>query len=509
MRVLFAAFVTAVMALPAMAELRLPAVFGDHMVVQQKKPVRVWGWSDPGAEVKVRIGSRTASATADDAGKWTAEVPAVPAGGPYTMNIRGGGETVVIRDVLCGEVWICSGQSNMEWPIDRSRDPLPTIAAANDPHLRYIDVPKLTSDTPQTDFEGAWQIMSSETAPKASAVAYFFAKRLREELGVPVGLLDTNWGGTPSESWTSLETLTGLEVFSQTMANWETALAEYPAKQAEYETALAAWEKAAEEAKAAGAAAPARPAAPRGPEHPHRPASLFNAMVAPLVPYSVQGAIWYQGESNAPRAYQYRTIFPAMIEDWRRHWDDEFSFYFVQLANFKARLDAPADSDWAELREAQSLALALPKTGQAVIIDIGEAEDIHPRNKQDVGARLAALALAKDYGKEVVPSGPVYASHAVEGGAIRLTFSELGGGLVCPEAALTGFAVAGEDKQFVWAQAVIDGDTVVVSAPEVAAPVAVRYAWADNPACNLYNRAGLPASPFRTDDWPGVTVDAR
>jgi len=279
----------------------------------------------------------------------------------------------------------------------------------------------------------------------------------------------------------------------------------------EYEHMLVEWKQAADKAKAEGKNPPRRPRAPFGPGNPHSPAGLYNAMIAPLIPYGIQGAIWYQGESNAGRAYQYRTLFPAMIKNWRDDWGQgAFSFIFVQLANFMAIKPEPGQSAWAELREAQLMTLALPKTGMAVIIDIGEADDIHPKNKQDVGKRLAKWALARTYGKKLVYYGPVYESMKVNGNRIVLYFDHVGGGLAAGgNEQLKGFAIAGADREFVWADARIEGDTIVVSSDKVSEPVAVRYAWADNPVCNLYNKEGLPATPFRTDDWPGVTVDAR
>jgi sialate O-acetylesterase len=275
------------------------------------------------------------------------------------------------------------------------------------------------------------------------------------------------------------------------------------------EQLMAKWKEATEKAKAAGKQPPRQPKAPDSPEKDsHRPAVLYNAMIAPLIPYAIRGAIWYQGESNSGRAYQYRKLFPNMITDWRKNWGQgDFPFIFVQLANFMATKDQPADSAWAELREAQTMTLSLPKTGQAVIIDIGEGDNIHPKNKQDVGLRLSLAAQALVYGKEIVYSGPMFEALKIDGAKARVKFKHAGGGLVAKGEKLTGFAIAGEDKKFVWADATIEGDCVVLSAKDVAAPVAVRYAWADNPVCSLYNKEGLPACPFRTDDWPGVTKD--
>jgi sialate O-acetylesterase len=295
------------------------------------------------------------------------------------------------------------------------------------------------------------------------------------------------------------------------LARYDDVVAKYPQAKKEYEQKIVEWKEAVEKAKAEGEKTPRRPGAPRGPEHPHSPAGLYNAMIAPLIPYGIGGAIWYQGESNASRAYQYRKLFPAMIKNWRNDWGQgKFPFLFVQLANFMAIDPEPADSMWAELREAQSMTLDLPNTGMAVIIDIGEANDIHPKNKQDVGKRLALWALARSYGKKLVYSGPIYKSTKIKGDKVVLYFDHVGGGLIATgDGPLKGFAIAGADRKFVWADAKIDGDNIVVSSGEVSAPVAVRYAWADNPVCNLYNEEGLPASPFRTDNWPGITIDKK
>jgi sialate O-acetylesterase len=342
-------------------------------------------------------------------------------------------------------------------------------------------------------------------------VLYFFGRELHKDLDVPMGLIHTSWGGTPAESWTSRGMLEKHEVLRPILERWDQAMANYPTAKAEYDKAMEQWSKDAEKAKAEGKEEPPKPGEPLSPSHPHRASGLYNAMIAPLVPYGIRGAIWYQGESNAGRAFQYRTLFPAMITDWRENWNQgDFPFYFVQLANFTDVKPEPGPSDWAELREAQTLTLGLKNTGMAVIVDIGEAKDIHPRNKQDVGRRLALLALARDYGKRLVDTSPMYNSMKVKKGKAIIKFDEADGGLVAKGGKLEGFAVAGADQKFVWAEAKIKGkDRVVVSSPEVKEPVAVRYAWAHNPVCNLFNKAGLPASPFRTDDWPGVTVDAR
>jgi sialate O-acetylesterase len=347
--------------------------------------------------------------------------------------------------------------------------------------------------------------------PGFSAAAYFFGRYLHKELNIPVGLIHTSWGGTPAEAWTRREVLEAIEDCAPILKRYEDAVANYPNAMEEYKKKLAEWKDAAAKAKAEGTNPPRRPREPFGPGHPHTPSGLYNAMIAPLIPYGIAGAIWYQGESNAGRAYQYRKLFKAMITNWRKDWGlGRFPFLFVQLANFMQTKPEPGDSAWAELREAQSMALELPNAGMAVIIDIGEADNIHPKNKQDVGKRLALWALADTYGKEMIKSGPIYRSMNVNGNSIVLEFKYVGGGLVAKDGEdLKGFAVAGADRKFVWADAKIVGNTIVVSSDQVTEPVAVRYAWADNPVCNLYNTEGLPASPFRTDDWPGVTAESK
>jgi len=498
-------------ALPALAEVKLPAVLGDNMVLQQGMKVPVWGTADPGEEVTVTCHGQRVSGKADAQGKWMVHLEPLTANTEGTDLTVAGQDTITLRNVLVGEVWVGSGQSNMEFPVAASRDAEPEIAAANYPSIRLFTVEKAVADRPLDDCKGAWAPCSPQTVGDFSAVAYFFGRELHRRLGVPVGLIDSSWGGTPAESWTSRGTLVSHPNLKYMVDNWDNLAADYPRALEEYNKQLKAWEQAAADAQAKGEAAPAKPNEPANPANPWRPASLYNGMIAPLLPYAIRGAIWYQGESNAGRAYQYRELFPTMIRDWRQSWQEgDFPFLFVQLANFMAAQPNPGDSAWAELREAQSMTLRLANTGMAVIIDIGDAVDIHPRNKQDVGYRLALWPLALVHGERIEYSGPLYESMSVEGERIRLRFTHVDGGLVARSGPpLKGFAIAGEDRRFVWANAQIEGDTVVVWSDQVASPAAVRYAWADNPICNLYNRDRLPASPFRTDDWPGVTADAK
>jgi len=496
---------------PLVADVRLPAVFTDNAVLQRDIPVPVWGWADEGEQVTVKVGDQTKTATPEaKTGKWTVKLDPLPVGGPLTLTVSGK-NTITLKNVLVGEVWICSGQSNMQMSVSGVGGAKDEIAAANYPKIRLISVPQRGTATPQDDFKGRWDECSPQTVGGFSAAGYFFGRELFKNLAVPIGLIHCSYGGSSCETWVNRSVLDGEPSFKPMLDRYDRELASYneATAKANHEKQMADWKKAVAKAKAAGKVAP-KP--PRSPSDPHTnnqcPANLYNGMLYPVLPYGIRGAIWYQGETNAGRAYQYRTLFPTLIKSWRAEWQEgEFPFYFVQLANFMAVRPEPSDSAWAELREAQSLTLQVPATGQAVIIDIGEAGNIHPKNKQDVGKRLALWALAKTYGKDVLYSGPTYKSQEIQGDKIALSFDSIGGGLVAKGGdQLKGFAIAGSDKKFVWADARIEGDKIIVSSPKVKSPAAVRYAWADNPECNLYNQADLPASPFRTDDWPGITI---
>ncbi|MFZ2146454.1 MAG: sialate O-acetylesterase [Sedimentisphaerales bacterium] len=501
-----------------LADVKLPAVISDNMVLQRDKSVdpapdgkvSICGWADPGEEVMVGVSwhSMRWAVTAGDNGRWEFAMNSPKTGGPYEMTFSGK-NTITLKNIMVGEVWVCSGQSNMQMSVKSSANAEQEIAAADYPDIRLFTVERKVAEQPQSDCVGSWTLCSPQTVPDFSAAAYYFGRELYKELNVPIGLIHTSWGGTPAEAWTRRGVLKKESDFAPILERYDDAVAKYPQAMKEYEQKLSEWKEAAEKAKAEGEKMPQRPSSPFGPGHPHSPAGLYNAMIAPLIPYGIGGAIWYQGESNAGRAYQYRKLFPAMIQNWRSDWgQDKFPFLFVQLANFMAVKPEPAESTWAELREAQLMTLALPNTGMAVIIDIGDANDIHPKNKQDVGKRLALWALAKSYGKELVYSGPIYKSMEIKDNKIILHFDHVGGGLVAAsDEPLKGFAIAAADRKFLWADAKIDGDSIVVGSNEVSAPAAVRYAWADNPVCNLYNKEGLPASPFRTDDWPGITID--
>jgi len=643
------------------AEVRLPAVISDNMVLQQGMKVRIWGSANPGEHVTVTFDKKSSHATADAKGHWQVFIGPLKAGGPFELTVKGD-SVLNVKNVLVGEVWICSGQSNMEWPLVNTIGGEQAVAEANYPEIRLFKVEHNTAASPLTDVQGHWVVTTPDEAAHFSAVGYFFGRELHQRLKVPVGLIDSSWGGTPAEAWTSREALLSSSDLKPILDRYESSLNALPQAKEAYAQALAQWEEknlyldAGNKGEALGYADPAAPVAdwsrmdlpkqletagllidgavwfrkvlelpeswsakelvinlppiddhdvtyfngtkigatgretpnsymvprkyvvpaslvhpvrnviavrvfdsageggfsrgamsigPKGaadseavslrgvwnykveqalePKHPdwgtrpeaigvsnqNNPSVLYNAMIAPLVPFAIRGAIWYQGEANAGRAYQYRTLFPVMIRDWRKAWGSVFPFYFVQLASWHANKALPDESDWAELREAQTMTLREPQTGMAVTIDIGDENDIHPRNKLDVGRRLAALALADTYAQKVTASGPLFDSFSVEGPRVRIRFKYGAGLKTIDGSALKGFSIAGDDRRFVWADARLDGDTVIVSSPTVSKPVAVRYGWADNPIVNLYNKAGLPASPFRTDDWPGITVAHR
>jgi len=476
------------------AAVKLPALISDHMVLQQGVPVRIWGTADPGEMVRLEFQGQTATGKAAENGKWSLWLKPLSAAGPLEMTING----TAIKDVLVGEVWLGSGQSNMEFALNQAVNHEEEIAHADYPLIHVFLVKRIVAGQPADDVVGAWQVCTPQNAPRFSAVEYFFGRALHNYLHVPMGLIESYWGGTPAQSWTSAAALQSDAALQYVADEWDRVLANYPAAKERYDKQVEAWDKTAAEARAAGKTPPNRPAAPQGPGHPNTPAGLYNGMIAPLTPYTIRGVIWYQGESNASQAhaYRYRRLFSDMIQDWRNQWgEDDFPFLFVQLANFKS------NAYWPVLRESQTETLSLRNTGMAVTIDIGMSSDIHPKNKQDVGMRLALAARHIAYHDSAVEySGPVCRQITPENNALRIWFSHADGLQGKGGAALTGFTIAGADGKFVPAEAKVDGATVVVSSPDVASPVAVRYAWADDPVCNLINQAGLPAGPFRSDE---------
>ena len=659
----------------ALAEVTLPSVFGDHMVLQRDAEVRIWGKADPGEQVNVSFAGQKSQTKANKKGDWSLKLKKLPASAKgQTLAVQGKNK-IEIKDVLVGEVWVASGQSNMAWTVANSANPQEEIANSANDQIRMWTAQRTVSETPAADVPGSWQIASPKTTGNFSAVGFYFARKLQKDLGVPVGILHSSWGGTPVEAWTSNEKLKSIEWAKPILQRYDVAVKGYPKAKAKYENELkrweelrngpkntgekkgyakpgfddskwktmklpTTWEKAgidkdgvvwfrkqidipqdwvgknlklelgpiddgdttyvdgnqvgetkangnswqvprvynvpgkivkqtkltitvrvvdlqgaggvwgkAEQLKLsladdntrsvsltgdwryhleqelnASTRTPRQPRLPFGPEHPHAPSGLYNGMIAPIVPYTIQGAIWYQGESNASRAEQYKKLFPGMIEDWRKRWGQgDFPFLFVQLANYRAATDKVVDTDWAHLRDAQLETLKTVKnTGMAVTIDIGDAKDIHPRNKQDVGTRLARWALADTYKqKQVVKTGPLYlaalpyeAKDGLKG--IMVQFETEGNLKVTGEAAPQGFTIAGKDQKFYKAKAELAKNStgkfrvVQLWSDQVKDPVAVRYAWEDNPdEANLVNEEGLPASPFRTDDWKGPTDGRR
>ena len=494
----------------ARADVKLPAIFGDHMVLERDVPLPVWGWADPDEKVTITLGDRSQTATADSAGKWSVKLDALKAGGQYVLKAEGK-NTIELSDVLVGEVWLGSGQSNMAMTVSGVLHKDAEIAAANHPKLRMFTVDRKTAEEPQKDCKGQWQVSGPKTVGSFSAAAYFFGRELQKQLKVPVGMINSSWGGTPIQGWTSVKAHQADPQLAPMLEGLKRSIAAYDpeATKQRYETQLAQWQKTVKAAKTKTEREQLNRRRPRPPQDPRlapgSPGRLFNGMIAPLAPYAIRGAIWYQGESNAGGWKLYGLQLRTMITEWRALWNEgDFPFLFVQLPNFMAPQQKPVESvGWAHIREQFFETLSLPNTGMAVTIDVGEAKNIHPQNKQEVGRRLAQWALAKTYGKNVVASGPLYKSMRTDGDKIVVEFDYVDGGLAARGGdTLKGFAVAGADKKFVWAEAKIVGNTVVVSNSEVSAPAAVRYAWANNPPdCNLVNKAGLPASPFRTDDW--------
>jgi sialate O-acetylesterase len=477
-------------------------LFTHNAVLQRGKPVPVWGTADAGEKVSVTFAGQSLATTADAAGRWRVDLAPLPASDNPAELVIKGTNTITLKNILVGEVWLASGQSNMEWAVKNTYDAaLDVPASARFPLIRHIQIAKKVSDSPLAKASGTWNIASPATTGDFSAVAYYFAVDIHQFLNVPIGIIHSSWGGTRIESWLTPDALRSDPAFASVAEGWTKALASYPETKIKHEAAMAAWKADQAAAKAAGQAFTKRaPYPPWGPGHHATPGGLNNGMIAPLAPYALRGALWYQGEANAEKASEYHALFSALITGWRAQFaQGDFPFYWVQLANYKAN-NADA-TQWASLREAQNRTLALPATGQAVITDIGDYNDIHPRNKKDVGRRLARIALARTYDKNLAASGPVFAGAEQVGPSFRVRFTEVWGGLRAPLNTLSGFELAGEDKVFKPADAKIERDTVLVTSAEVPAPVAVRYAWRNAPVAGLFNNEGLPALPFRSDTW--------
>ncbi len=544
----------------ARADVKVPGIFGDNMVLQEQAKLPIWGWADPGEKITVTLGQASVSTQATPDGSWRVDLPSVPQSTDGQVLTIAGKNTLTFQNVLVGDVWVASGQSNMQFGIQNDGRGAAAIAAADEPQIRLFMVPTQTSLEPKTDFgtvwtdhlEGKWLICNPTILTGKwgwggfSAVAYYFGREIHHVTGRPIGLIDASVAGTPAQAWTSLSGLQKEPDLGHYVSDhqkvedgYAQAEADYPKLKADFDAAteqwnlnvgtvynqeLEQWKTAAQQANTAGQPAPPqpkpsspKPIAPLPPDGgTHLPSTLFNGMIAPFIPYAIKGVVWYQGEQNSNNAKEYVTLFPRLITDWREKWSQgDFPFIYVQLANWGAPQKAPIEvGGWPLVREAQLKTLTLPNTAMATAIDVGDPFDLHPKDKLDVGLRLALAARHLAYGENIVASGPLYDAMKIEGANIRLTFKESGSGLTLgvppwtptgttppPPTELKGFAISGSDRKWVWAKAEIEGNDVVVSAPGVTSPIAVRYDWAPSPTGNLYNKEGLPASPFRTDDW--------
>ena len=501
---LLALAVSAALLPAARADVTLHKLFSDHIVLQRDAKVPVWGWADAGEKVTVSIAGQSKSATAGADGKWSVKLDPLKVGAPQTLTAKGK-NTVTVNDVLIGEVWLCSGQSNMGMTVQGAQNFAQEKESAAHPLLRMFTVRSGSAITPQEKCEGAWQVSTPETVGGFSATAYFFGRELQEKLKIPVGLINSSVGGTAIEAWTSMDAMKPLPELAPMLDMWEKQIAagQTPEALAKYAEAMAKWKEAAEKAKAEKQPVPKAPGTSgRQPLDNNRPANLFNGKIAPLVGYGIRGAVWYQGESNATNGALYALQLPLLIKDWRTRWGSEFPFAWVQLPDFQAHATAPdGPSGWAIVRESMTKSLAVPNTGMTINLGIGEAGNIHPKNKQEIGHRLALWARAKVYGEKIPYSGPLYSGHEIKGSEVIVRFNHTDGGLKQKEGELNSFVIAGADQKWHWAKSRVEGNTVIVSSPEVPAPAAVRYAWASNPDVILFNGEGLPAGPFRTDDW--------
>jgi sialate O-acetylesterase len=497
------------------AEVSLAPLFSDGAVLQRDKSIAVWGQADANEKVFVSFAGQRCGATAGSDGRWIVYLE------PLTMTTQGselvvaGKNTITVRDVLVGEVWLCSGQSNMEWPVTRAANPEAEIKTANYPLIRHVHVEHTVADTPNEAVKTrGWQAAVPANVGTFTAVGYFFAREIHQKLGVPIGIVHSSWGGTPIEAWMSPTALRSNPAFGLVEQRWQQGLNEFPIRKKAYDEQFATWSAAEAAAKAKSPTAftdfarqNPRPRAPRGPGDPWTPTGLFNGMINPLLPYGLRGILWYQGENNAERAPEYHALFTAMITAWRQHFGQgEIPFYWVNLANFGVPTDSgERGRTWALLREAQTKTLALPQTGQAVTIDIGDPKNIHPANKQEVGRRLALLAKNRVYGVVCDDTGPTFAGASRELTAsrvvaLRVRFTHADG-LIAHDKPVQSLELAGADRVFYPAEAQIERDTLLVFSPKVREPVAVRYAFSNAPDANLYNGAGLPTVPFRSDEW--------
>jgi len=510
--------ITMCCAAAASAQVKPSALFGDHMVLQSDMPVPIWGTAEPAEKITIKFTGQTKSATADASGKWMVRLTKLKPGGPFEMTIAGnkpGEAPIVVKDVLVGEVWLGSGQSNMDFTVATTprhyfagvKNEADEIAAANYPSIRMFTGAWKNSYDPQTEISGAWLIVTPENVKEMSAIGYLFARDMQKELKVPFGIITEAFGASTAEAWTSREALAADPKLKPLIDTFDAKVVAYRTNPPDMTAAMKAWQEAATKAQAAGQRQPRRPSNGDPIGDQHNPTVMYNGMIAPVIPYAIKGVLWYQGEAINGGATGYK-LYPllqsTLIKDWRQRWGEgNFPFYICQLAPLKAWPTRP--DTWynnPDVREAQATVLSIPNTGMAVTIDIGDPANIHPKDKQDVADRLTRIALANTYDRNIEFSGPMYDSMKVEGDAIRIKFTHVDTGLVAKGGELKTFIIAGKDGKFVPATARIDHNTLVVSSPDVAVPAAVRYAWDNYPeGCNLYNGDGLPAPPFRTDTW--------
>ena len=495
------------------AEVTMPSIWGSGLVIQRDMPVTVWGWAEPGEPVTVTLASNSSSVKAGEDGAWITSLPSMKAGGPFVMTVQGK-NTLEINDILVGEVWLCSGQSNMQWSIGAAQNAAVEVAAADYPEIRLFHIPRVTAGTPQNNVDAQWRHCTPDnTTASFSAVAYFFGRELYCELGVPIGLINSSWGGTRIEPWTPPVGFAAVPSLSDFVTRIEKANTDYKSAVAGMPDKYRTWEKGARKELKKGDGVGNPPAWPHHELNRHtQPTGLYNAMIHPIVPFAIRGAIWYQGESNRMDGYIYRDKMEALIKGWRTVFQNPgFAFYYVQLAPYRYRASGRPQNRLNDLHpyalpviwDAQRDALDISGTGMAVTTDIATVDDIHPRNKQDVGYRLALWALAKNYGRSNIEySGPLYKSMSVRAGKAVLTFDHVGDGLSTNDGEVPSwFQIAGSDRRFYPADAKIEGGMIEVSNDRVSQPVAVRFGWHEEAMPNLINSAGLPASPFRTDDW--------
>jgi sialate O-acetylesterase len=508
--------VTACFASVVSAQVKPSSLFSDRMVLQSGVLVPVWGMADTAEKVTIKFNGQTRSATADASGKWMVRLTKLKAGGPFEMTITGdkaGEAPIVVKDVLVGEVWLGSGQSNMDFTVAKTtkhyfagvNNEDQEVAAANYPTIRMFTGAWKNSYEPQSDVSGTWLVVTPENVREMSAIGYLFARDMQKELKVPFGIITEAFGASTAEAWTSREALASDPRLTSLLVEFDTKAAAYKANPPDVTAALKAWEEAVAKAKADGTVAPRRPGSRNPVQDQHNPTVMYNGMIAPIIPYAIKGVLWYQGEAinGGDTGYKlYPLLQSTLIKDWRQRWGEgNLPFYICQLAPLKSWPNRP--DTWynnPDVREAQATVLSIPNTGMAVTIDIGDPVNIHPKDKQDVADRLTRIALARTYGRKIEYSGPVYDSMKIEGDVISIHFTHAAGGLVAKGGDLKTFTIAGKDGKFVPAIARIDRGALVVSSPDIAEPASVRYAWDNYPeGANLYNADGLPAAPFRTD----------